>query len=73
MAKDLLMRLLTPDLNCRYGNLHDGVDDIKKHPWFDGLDFDEVLQRKVEPPYIPDIKADGDAHCFARYDEVHPP
>merc|ERR1712094_35257 len=33
-AKDLVKKLLTADLGKRYGNLKDGVDDIKQHKWF---------------------------------------
>merc|ERR1719343_21214 len=33
-AKGLVKKLLTADLGKRYGNLKNGVDDIKKHEWF---------------------------------------
>ncbi|KAF7726351.1 camp-dependent protein kinase catalytic subunit [Apophysomyces ossiformis] len=73
VAKDLLMGLLTPDVSRRYGNLQNGSRDIKTHPWFKDIDFDQVLQRNVEPPYVPDIEKDGDSSCFARYKEPEHP
>ena len=33
-AKDLISRLLTADITKRLGNLKNGVEDIKRHPWF---------------------------------------
>lgn len=38
-AKDLCKHLLTGDLTRRYGNLRGGVQDIKQHPWFAGIDW----------------------------------
>ncbi|KAG0188912.1 camp-dependent protein kinase catalytic subunit [Apophysomyces sp. BC1034] len=73
VVKDLLMGLLTPDVSRRYGNLQNGSRDIKAHPWFSDIDFDLVLQRKVEPPHIPEIEQDGDSSCFARYKEPEHP
>lgn len=68
-AKDLLKRLLTSDLSRRYGNLKNGAEDIKCHPWFDGVDFDRVGNRQIRAPYIPHIRGDGDASHFDKYPE----
>ncbi|KAG1609440.1 hypothetical protein G6F46_010794 [Rhizopus delemar] len=70
-AKDLLKRLLTPDLSRRYGNLKNGADDIKRHPWFQGVDFDKVANRQIRAPYIPQIRGDGDASHFDKYPETN--
>ena len=54
-AKDLIQRLLTKDENERLGsNL--GAEDIKAHPWFAGVDWDGILNKRVKPPYIPKLK-----------------
>lgn len=72
-AKDLLKRLLTPDLSKRYGNLRGGSDDIKSHRWFEGVDFSRVLGRQIRAPYVPQIRGDGDASHFDRYPEEQQP
>jgi len=41
-ARDIVRSLLQADLTKRYGNLKDGVKDIKSQPWFDGVDWDGV-------------------------------
>ncbi|KAL9552847.1 hypothetical protein MBANPS3_003572 [Mucor bainieri] len=69
-SKDLLKRLLTADLTKRYGNLKDGSEDIKRHVWFQGVDFNRVLARQIRPPYVPSIKGEGDASHFDRYPET---
>ncbi|KAI9323235.1 kinase-like domain-containing protein [Dichotomocladium elegans] len=68
-AKDLLKRLLTSDLSKRFGNLKGGADDIKNHPWFEGVDLTRVLSRQIRPPYIPQIRGEGDASHFDKYPE----
>ncbi|KAF1804099.1 camp-dependent protein kinase 2 [Mucor lusitanicus] len=69
-SKDLLKRLLTADLTKRYGNLKDGSEDIKRHVWFQGVDFNRVLARQIRPPYVPSIRGEGDASHFDRYPET---
>lgn len=70
-SKDLLKRLLTADLTKRYGNLKDGSEDIKRHAWFQGVDFNRVLARQIRPPYVPNIRGEGDASHFDRYEETN--
>ncbi|KAG0710212.1 cAMP-dependent protein kinase catalytic subunit alpha [Chionoecetes opilio] len=45
--KDLLRNLLQVDLTKRYGNLKNGVNDIKNHKWFATTDWIAVYQKKV--------------------------
>ncbi|KAJ3345945.1 hypothetical protein HDU83_003545 [Entophlyctis luteolus] len=73
LAKDLIRRLLTPDLSRRYGNLRDGALDIKLHPWFQGIDWDAMWELRVEAPYIPDVHGDHDTSHFDEYEEDHAP
>jgi len=53
-AKDLLTKLLERDPTKRLSS----PADIKKHPFFAGLDFDKLLLFEVEPPYKPPVKDD---------------
>ena len=45
--KDLLRNLLQVDLTKRYGNLKNGVNDIKNHKWFATTDWIAIYQKKV--------------------------
>ena len=36
------------------------IDDIKRHIFFDGVDWAALYQKRVEPPFIPQIENDLD-------------
>lgn len=67
--KDLLRNLLQVDLTKRYGNLKNGVADIKTHRWFQPIDWIAVYQRKLEAPFIPKFKHPGSTENFDEYEE----
>ncbi|KAL2101615.1 hypothetical protein ACEWY4_003376 [Coilia grayii] len=67
--KDLLRNLLQVDLTKRFGNLKNGVNDIKGHKWFATTDWIAIYQRKVEAPFIPKCKGPGDTSNFDDYEE----
>ncbi|CAL5219420.1 g1249 [Coccomyxa viridis] len=52
-AKDLISRLLERKPTRRLGMLNGRATDIKRHKWFDGLDWDALEARKMEPPRLP--------------------
>ena len=69
-AKDLISNLLQTDLTKRYGNLKNGIEDIKGHKWFAGLDWEALKQRKVDPPFVPSVTGGaGDDSNFQTYEE----
>lgn len=70
---DLLQNLLKTKASERFGNLKNGANDIKDHAWFKGIDFEQVLARELTPPFVPDIKFEGDTGCFAYYEEMQLP
>ena len=45
--KDLLRNLLQVDLTKRFGNLKNGVADIKGHKWFAATDWSAIHLKKV--------------------------
>lgn len=55
-AKSLIKKLCKADLSERFGNLHKGVDDIKNHRFYKDIDWEKLVSKKLEPPYIPDSK-----------------
>ena len=73
VAKDLVKRLLTSDLSKRFGNLKGGSSDIKKHKWFAGLNWDDLANHRIAPPYIPTLTSEGDARNFEDYPEETEP
>jgi len=68
-AKDLIKRLLTHDKAKRYGCLRHGAEDIQKHKWYKGMDWDQLFARAVKPDFIPAVKSADDTSMFDRYPE----
>jgi len=46
--RNLLEHLIQKDLTRRYGNLANGVKDIKEHMWFNDINWLNVLEKKVQ-------------------------
>lgn len=67
--KDVLRNLLQVDLTKRYGNLKNGVNDIKGHKWFSTVDWIAIFQKKVAAPFIPTCKGPSDTSNFDDYEE----
>jgi len=67
--KDLLRNLLQVDLTKRFGNLKNGVNDIKNHKWFSTSDWIQIYKRDVEAPFVPKCKGPGDSSNFDEYEE----
>ena len=44
-----------------------GIDDIKKHSFFNGFDWDNI--RKINPPFIPVLSSDYDTRYFDKFEE----
>ena len=63
-ATDILKRLLC-DADNRLGA--GGVDEIKNHPFFEGLDWQNV--RTSRAPFIPDLASNEDCRRFDKFDE----
>lgn len=63
-AKDLIKRMLVEDVDKRIGNLKGGVNDVKRHAWMQGFDFQECLRFDMKAPWVPSIKNQRDLSFF---------
>jgi len=66
-AKALVRKLLTADLGKRYGNLKNGVDDIKTHKWFKDINWADLLEKKIAAPFKPQVAGESDTSNFDDY------
>ena len=66
-AENFILRMVSPP-ETRLG-IH-GVEEIKKHPFFRGIDWDNI--RKMKAPFIPELKNDYDTHYFDTFQEQEP-
>jgi hypothetical protein len=60
-CRDLVDRLLQPDPEQRLG--HAGTAELKAHPWFRGLNWDNLAQAKAA--FVPHLDSDTDTTYFA--------
>ncbi len=63
LSKDsiaILQAFFTQDPDKRLGSGKDGVEKIKKHPFFKNIDWDAIYNKKIKPPFIPRISSDSD-------------
>lgn len=58
-VKDLMSSLMN-DVDKRLG--YNGADEIKKHPWFRGVDWKNLKGMKA--PFIPKVNSDQDTRYF---------
>uniref|UniRef100_A0A673A1P8 non-specific serine/threonine protein kinase n=1 Tax=Sphaeramia orbicularis TaxID=375764 RepID=A0A673A1P8_9TELE len=64
-AQDLLRRLLVKDPHKRLGHGPGGAQDIKGHPFFKGLNWADLAQKKLPSPFKPELKSELDVGNFA--------
>jgi serine/threonine protein kinase len=55
-AKDLISRLCTKTMKDRLGAGPRGTEDVKAHPFFRGIDWAAVLNRRFVMPWLPPVE-----------------
>ncbi|XP_019433044.1 PREDICTED: serine/threonine-protein kinase 38-like [Lupinus angustifolius] len=63
-AKDLISKLLC-NVSHRLGSK--GADEIKAHPFFDGVEWNKLYQ--MEAAFIPEVKNELDTQNFEKFEE----
>jgi len=61
-ARSILTGLLTRDPTQRLGV--NGAEEIKKHPFFEKIDWRRLLQKKIQPPFKPSVNSPVDVSNF---------
>lgn len=68
-AKSLTKKLLTADLTKRYGCLKQGASDIKMSKWFSDMNWEALLEKKLDAPILPELSGSADTSNFEEYPE----
>ena len=63
-AQDLIKKLLIFDPKARLGSGVDGGEKIKNHKYFRGVNWDDVWNKKIQPPFKPNLKDEQDLKYF---------
>eukprot|EP00035_Acanthoeca_spectabilis_P034958 m.31777 g.31777 ORF g.31777 m.31777 type:complete len:398 (-) comp6969_c0_seq1:159-1352(-) len=65
--RDLIQNFLQVDITKRLGYMHGGVQKIKTHPYFKGINFERMLKEKVMSPFDPKVSGASDSSNFERF------
>ena len=49
------------------GNLRGGADDIRKHKWFKGLNWEAILRCEIQAPIVPEFRHRADTCNFEQF------
>ncbi|CAI2168536.1 6234_t:CDS:2 [Funneliformis geosporum] len=61
---DCIRRFCERDIKKRLGCGPNGLEDIKKHPWFKDIEWGKLDTKEANPPFVPDSKR-------ANFDATH--
>jgi len=59
-AKSILAGLLQKNPKKRLGSGFDDFQEIKDHPFFNSINWDDLLEKKITPPFNPNVKDEQD-------------
>ncbi len=60
--RDLIWKLLAKEPEKRLG--HKGADQVKSHSFFKGINWDDVLKKKLKAPFVPTLNSEEDVRYF---------
>jgi serine/threonine protein kinase len=63
-VKNLLDGLFQKEPSKRLGSGTGGAEEIKAHPWFQGVDWKSIYNKEIKAPFLPIIKSDVDVSNF---------
>jgi len=73
VCEDLIKSLCKKEPSDRLPMKKGGIDNIKKHGWFSGFDWNAMRQMLAEAPYKPKVKSKKDIANFSARKEDMPP
>uniref|UniRef100_A0A672KVC4 protein kinase C n=1 Tax=Sinocyclocheilus grahami TaxID=75366 RepID=A0A672KVC4_SINGR len=60
----IIQKLLQKNPEKRLGAGEQDASEVKRHRFFQGLDWEALLAKRVKPPFLPSIKAPADVSNF---------
>ena len=66
-TQNLINGLLQVDTSQRLGCTASGAEEIKQHPWFEGVEWDKVYSHMYQPPLVPYVESEDDSNNYPDY------
>jgi len=70
IARSFIQGLLDTNEQTRIGCDENGIDGLKMHMFFSGLDWITMQQCHLEAPYVPEVKPPKEKPGYKSYDEM---
>ena len=64
--QNFIKRLLHHNPNRRLGGTEEDAEEIKRHPFFAGIDWNQIRSKQITPPFKPDVDDDSDVSNIDR-------
>ena len=59
-AKDLIRQLLKKFPAERIGCREGGIEELKSHPFFQTIDWEQLYLKEINPPFVPNVEQAAD-------------
>ncbi|KAJ2575353.1 Serine/threonine-protein kinase Sgk2, partial [Coemansia sp. RSA 1836] len=57
LAQDFIVRILERDPQKRLGHGVFGTENVKRHVFFHGIDWDKIYRQEYAPPFVPKVSS----------------
>ena len=64
LSIQLIKDFLNLDPKKRLGGGENGINKIKNHPYFKGIDWEKYSKKEIEPPFVPELNDELDLKYF---------
>jgi len=64
-ARDFVLKMLEKNPKRRLGGNHRDASEIKEHPFFNGINWQELRTKRRKAPYKPTLTAEDDVQNFS--------
>jgi len=64
ICADLVQKILARDPLLRLGASRNGFQDVMNHDWFQGTNWQAILNKDIKAPWIPHVVNDSDTSNF---------
>jgi len=69
-SRDFIQHLLVKKISDRLGCLANADSDVREHAFFQGIDREKLLSKKIKAPWVPSLRDPLDSSNFDSYKEV---
>ncbi|CAE7744265.1 Rps6ka4 [Symbiodinium microadriaticum] len=70
LACDFVRSLLNVSETNRLGYGVDGLENVKSHVFFEGIDWEKLVTKHQEPPFLPDLQVTNEIPLYESFSQM---